>query len=116
MATKGHPLRLDEIDAISEVWEGFTLMDRHGIAKDNCACLKDIQDRLRLHYQKLLGQGKSTEAVSYFLTYFYHSADTVNATNNVQTMCRWAHSYNDTPLLMTSLIHIPGIPQYAQYV
>ena len=64
MAAKGNPLRLDEIDAISEVWEGFSLMDRHGIAKDNCACLKDIQDRLKLHYQKLLGQGKSTEAVS----------------------------------------------------
>ena len=57
-------LTLEEVNSLSEVWEGFMLMEEHGVAKDNCVCLQDIKDRLRLHYYKSLGQGKSPEAVS----------------------------------------------------
>ena len=58
------PLSLDAVQALSEVWEGFMLMDRYGVSKEHCVCLQDIKDRLTLHHYKMMGQARSTEAVS----------------------------------------------------
>ncbi len=59
-------LTLEEVNCLGEVWEGFMLMEEHGVSKDNCVCLQDIKDRLRLHHYRMLGQGKSPQAVSDF--------------------------------------------------
>ena len=57
-------LTLEEIDTFTEIWEGFTLMDKYGVAKENCLSLEDMKERLKLHYLRETGKGRSTEAVS----------------------------------------------------
>ena len=56
-------LTVEMIDAVEDIWAGFSLMDRCGVPKENCSCLDDMKERLRLHYQQSRGQGKSVGAV-----------------------------------------------------
>ena len=55
---------LKAVDDITEVWEGFGLMQKYDVDRNNCSSLQDIQDRLRLHFHKQLGQGRGAKAVS----------------------------------------------------
>ncbi|KAK2148552.1 hypothetical protein LSH36_491g00038 [Paralvinella palmiformis] len=55
-------LTLEQIETVSDIWAGFTLMDRYAVPKENCSCLEDMKERLRLHYEKSRGKGKSVEA------------------------------------------------------
>ena len=57
-------LTLEQIDAVTDIWAGFTLMDKYGVPKENCSCLEDMKERLRLHFEKSTGKGKPVEAVS----------------------------------------------------
>ena len=54
----------DIIDSLTDIWEGFRLMDEHGVAKENCQSLDDMKQRLRLHYLQQMGKARSTDAVS----------------------------------------------------
>ena len=58
------PLSIEYIESLTEIWEGFSLMDQHGVAKENCQSLDDMKERLKLHYLRQRGEGRSTEAVS----------------------------------------------------
>ena len=53
----------DAIDGLQDIWEGFRLMDQHGVAKENCQSLEDMKQRLRLHHLQLTGQARSPQAV-----------------------------------------------------
>ena len=57
-------LTLEDIETITEIWEGFSLMDKYEVAKENCQSLEDMKQRLKLHYLRETGKGRSTEAVS----------------------------------------------------
>ena len=52
------------IESLTDIWEGFRLMDEHGVAKENCQSLDDMKQRLRLHHLQQTGQARSPEAVS----------------------------------------------------
>ena len=52
-----------EVNDITDVWEGFQMMEQHKVSKENCQSLADIKDRLHLHIQREVGQGKTTVAV-----------------------------------------------------
>lgn len=57
-------LTLDEVDRLTEIWEGFSLMDKHDVPKENCQSLEEMKERLKLHFYRNLGQGRSPETVS----------------------------------------------------
>ena len=73
-------LTLEQIETVSDIWAGFTLMDRYAVPKENCSCLEDMKERLRLHYEKSRGKGKSVEAVSlsYLLTHTHTHTHTLS--------------------------------------
>ena len=80
MGEEPDKLSLEEIDGLTEIWEGFALMDKHEVPKENCQCLQDMKERLRLHYYREIGQGRSPEAVRYLL---------LNVTNDVDCIPRY---------------------------
>ncbi len=59
-------LTSDAIDQLGDIWEGFSLMEEHGVSRDGCDSLEDMKERLRLHLLKTIGQGKTIDAVSGF--------------------------------------------------
>ena len=59
------------IEKLTDIWEGFQLMEMHNVTPENCQSIEDIKERLTLHVKREMGLAKSTEAVSLFDKFSY---------------------------------------------